>query len=97
MNLIDDPDRFNTRVKCFPVYSLLLAMNVTNVDYFSLESEGTQLQVLETIPFDKVHISVIDIHLLTNESDSETIKQFLATKNYNFVRNVNTSYIFMKK
>lgn len=96
-NLVDDPDWFNTRVKCFPFYSLLLAMNVTNIDYFCLESNGTELQVLETIPFEKVQIEVIDVHLLSNETEYPTIKKFLANKNYNFMRNFDKSYIFMRK
>lgn len=34
-----------TRVKCFPLYSLLLALNVTHVDLLSLDVEGAELQV----------------------------------------------------
>lgn len=96
-NLIDDPSWFTTRVKCFPIYSLLLAMNRTNIDYLSLESGGTELQVLETIPFDKVNIEIIDVHLHTNENEKESIKKFLATKNYTFLQNYNSSYVFITK
>lgn len=34
-----------TRVKCFPLYSLLLAINTTQVDLLSLDVEGAELQV----------------------------------------------------
>lgn len=34
-----------TRVKCFPLYSLLLAINTTKVDLLSLDVEGAELQV----------------------------------------------------
>lgn len=95
-NLIDDPSWF-TRVKCFPLYSLLLAINQTNIDFLSLESGGTELQVLETIPFNKVTIEIIDVHLYTNENEKEAIKKFLAKKNYIFVQNINFSYVFMLK
>lgn len=96
-NLIEDSDLFNTRVKCFPLYSLLLAINMTNVDFFSLEANGTELQVLETIPFDKVHIEIIDVHLLSNSTDFKMIKKFLATKKYVFMQKFVSSYVFMKK
>lgn len=89
-----DEDWFNTRVKCFPLYSLLLAMNITNIDYFSLESGGTELQVLETIPFDCVHLEVIGVHLGTNEYEKNTIKDFLGKKKYVFVQKIKNSYIF---
>jgi FkbM family methyltransferase len=45
-------------VQCLPVYSILLAVNRTTVDVFSLDIEGNELDVLQTIPFDKVDIKV---------------------------------------
>ncbi|KAA0203323.1 hypothetical protein HAZT_HAZT000366, partial [Hyalella azteca] len=43
-------------VQCLPLYSLLLALNVTTVHYFSLDVEGFELEVLKTIPWDKIDI-----------------------------------------
>lgn len=93
-NTIDDPDWFNTRVKCFPFYSLMLAANLRSIDLFVLESGGTELQVLETIPFDRVHIQFIDVHLLSSDVEKDTIKEFLIRKNYTFLNNYNGSYVF---
>ncbi|KAI4462134.1 protein star [Holotrichia oblita] len=93
-SIIDDSDIFNTRVKCFPLYSLLLAMNVTAIDYLCLKTGGTELQVLETIPFDRVIIKVINIHLQNKDVEKDTIKKFLATKNYSFAQHIRESYIF---
>lgn len=45
-------------VQCFPLYTYLLALNVTEIDYFSLDVEGSELNVLKTIPFDKINIKV---------------------------------------
>lgn len=36
---------FNSRVKCFPLYTLMLAVNHTNVDVLSLGCQGQELQV----------------------------------------------------
>jgi hypothetical protein len=33
-------------------------MNVTKVDYFSLDVEGSEMDVLRTIPFDEIDITV---------------------------------------
>jgi len=41
-------------VQCFPLYSILLALNQLTVDFFSLDVEGDELRVLKTIPFNKV-------------------------------------------
>ena len=46
------------RSKCFPLYSFILAMNFTTVDYFSLDIEGAEYKVLSSIPWDKVNIRV---------------------------------------
>jgi len=46
------------RVQCFPLFSLLSALNVTVVDYFSLDVEGHEYKVLQTIPFDRILIKV---------------------------------------
>ncbi len=45
-------------VQCFPFYSVLLASNRVNIDYFSLDIEGFEMQILKTIPWDKVDIKV---------------------------------------
>jgi hypothetical protein len=45
-------------VQCFPLYSYLLALNRTKIDYFSLDVEGSELDVLRTIPFEKLDIRV---------------------------------------
>lgn len=58
------PDDFGKKksptvnVQCFPFYTYLLALNITKIDYFSLDVEGSELNVLKTIPFDKIDIRV---------------------------------------
>ncbi|GLV34252.1 Star [Carabus blaptoides fortunei] len=94
-SLIDD-DWFNTRVKCFPLYSLLLAINCTTVDYLILDTDGTELQVLATMPFERVRIEILDVHLPTDDKDLiDTLKKTLAMKNYKFVQNFKLNYIFL--
>ena len=48
-------------VQCFDFYSLLLAVGRTHVNYFSLDVEGPELDILETIPFDRVTIDIFTI------------------------------------
>ena len=45
-------------VQCFPLFSLLLASNLTTIDYFSLDVEGEELNVLKNIPWHNVDIKV---------------------------------------
>ena len=45
-------------VQCLPLYTILLALNRTKIDYFSLDVEGNELDVLRTIPWNKINITV---------------------------------------
>lgn len=51
-------ERTVVEVQCFPLVSFLIALNVTTVDYFSLDVEGAEFAVLRTIPWEKVDIKV---------------------------------------
>jgi len=41
---------------CYPFYSLMLAIGRTRIDFFSLDVEGAELFILNTIPLDKIYI-----------------------------------------
>ena len=53
-------------VTCVPLFGVLKALNVTKVDYFSLDVEGAEMDVLRTIPFDDLDITV-EFCLLQNK------------------------------
>ena len=62
-------------VICFPLFGVLKALNVTKVDYFSLDVEGAEMDVLRTIPFDDLDITV-EYCLLQNKSFFKLHKNF---------------------
>lgn len=45
-------------VQCFPLYSILLAVNRTDIDYFSLDVEGHDFKVVKTIPWSRLDVEV---------------------------------------
>ena len=47
-----------TNTLCIPVYSILEAINMHHINFFSLDVEGAELEILKTIPFDKVKIDL---------------------------------------
>lgn len=73
-----DVARETILVQCFPLYSLLLAIGNPRVDFMSLDIEGSELAVLRTIPFDKVHI---ELFLIETQHSNETAITELMTKN----------------
>jgi len=62
-------------VPCFPLESLLLAINQTRVDYFSLDVEGLELEVLETIPLLEYCAPVSSPHTIGNIDAVEAVQR----------------------
>ena len=46
-------------MQCMPFYSIIEALGNPRIDFFSLDIDGVDLQVLYTIPWEKVNISVL--------------------------------------
>ncbi|XP_046641070.1 protein Star-like [Daphnia pulicaria] len=47
------------KMQCFPLYSILLAIGRTDVDYFGLDVEGAEYKILKTIPWHKVNMKTV--------------------------------------
>ena len=69
-------------VQCFPLYSILLSSGRTNIGYFSLDIEGAEMNVLRTIPWDKVDIKVIQIEKNQIKEGIDTLIDFMTSKGY---------------
>ncbi|XP_053380145.1 uncharacterized protein LOC123554315 [Mercenaria mercenaria] len=72
-------------VQCFPLYSILLAMNQLTVDYFSLDVEGLEVGILNNIPHDKVKIRTISIEYDKVDGGAEKLKTLMKEKGYKFL------------
>ncbi|CAH1775160.1 unnamed protein product [Owenia fusiformis] len=68
-------------VQCFPFHSILLAMGRTEIDYFSLDVEGPELEILLTIPMDKIIIKVISVEYRLSDNVNINKKGSLAKLN----------------
>ncbi|XP_076050463.1 protein Star-like [Oratosquilla oratoria] len=92
-----------TEVQCLPLYSILLALNVTTVDYFSLDIEGFELEVLRTIPWEKVDIQTLSVEFIHGKEGKDTLKEYMATKGYSVYSEVTNphylanDFIFVKR
>ena len=51
-------EKHTSKVLCFPFFSILNAIGNPVVDYFSLDVEGSELPILQSIPWEKVKIKV---------------------------------------
>ncbi|KAK3607234.1 hypothetical protein CHS0354_031732 [Potamilus streckersoni] len=73
-------------VPCFPLYSIMLAINQTSIDYFGLDVEGNELPILQTIPFDVLDITSMTTECLEMNTQGRTnaaaVRTFLENKGY---------------
>ena len=59
--------RFAARMKpeiavhCFPLNSIMAALNVTHVDYLSLDVEGPEVEILRTVDWSRLRVDVITV------------------------------------
>ena len=69
-------------IQCFPLYSLLLALNQPTVDFFSLDVEGEELNVLRTVPWDDVNIKMMTVEYVHEQKGSADLKTYVESKGY---------------
>ncbi|XP_045607488.1 protein Star [Procambarus clarkii] len=91
-----------TEVQCLPLYSILLALNTTTIDYFSLDVEGSELAVLRTIPWDKVNIRTLSVEFIHGGEGKDAIRKYVESQGYNLYTEVThpgwlaNDFIFVK-
>ena len=86
-------------VPCFPFETLLLALSRTTVDYFSLDVEGFELDILKTIQFHRPNITLLSVEHVHGRAGKEAYKQFMTSTGYSTYRDIhlhderNTLYV----
>jgi hypothetical protein len=92
---------------CFPFHAIMLALNRTKIDYFSLDVEGMELPILRTIPFDLIDISVLTVEYNHGAEGAGAYVKFMESKGYKVHKRLNffkkelflggNDYVFVKK
>ncbi|KAK2713264.1 hypothetical protein QYM36_009214 [Artemia franciscana] len=72
-------------VECFPMYSLLIAANMTKIDLIVLQNYGNDLNIITSIPFDEILIFVFLIEVKNLSSDEKlALRLSMELKKYAF-------------
>ncbi|XP_064109365.1 uncharacterized protein LOC135217429 [Macrobrachium nipponense] len=93
-------------VQCFPLASYLLALNVSSVDYLSLDVQGNEWDILKNIPWNRTAIRVLAVEHYRH--DAKTIEErdqldqdfvnYMESINYLFIDSDDkANYIFVSK
>ncbi|CAG0923092.1 unnamed protein product [Notodromas monacha] len=84
-------------VPCYPLTAILIAANVTSIDFFSLDLEGLELKVLKTINWDLINIKVIHMDLLHTDEGEDAVHTFLQSKGYKHVHGRGEPVLFVQE
>ncbi len=81
-------------VPAFTLSSLVLKHGIGRIDYLSVDTEGGEWDILNSIDFNALDIDVISVE---NNYGDQKIKQFLLSKGYAFIEKLDCDEIYKKK
>lgn len=80
------------KVKTYTLQSILDAHNVTHIDLLSVDSEGAELAILQSIDFKKVKIECI---IAENNYQKKSVEEFLTMQGFRLVEKLPFDDIFL--
>lgn len=81
------------KIKSKPLKDIFEERSITKVDYLSIDTEGSEYEIISSIDFEKVDIRVIS----TENSSKSNINEFLTEKGYIFALQCCADEIYYKK
>ena len=94
-NFARQEERFKEQTECFPLYSLLVAVGIEKkIDFLSLDIEGAELDVLSTIPWDKVDIELILVEVA--HLDKELLENIMTSAGYKCIKDMRLDKLYKK-
>lgn len=81
-------------VQCYLLHAILDEHHIDQIDYLSIDTEGGELDILKTIDFNRVTITVIDVE--NNNSHDRSIQKFLEEKGYIYIKRLGVDEIYYR-
>ena len=81
-------------IDCKNINSILLKHHIHHIDYCSIDTEGAEYQIINSIDFDKIDITVLTVE---NNNKDSAIRKFLRKKNYHYISGGRNDDFFIKK
>lgn len=87
-------DKTVINVKISKLQKVFEANNINHVDLLSIDTEGSELEILKSIDFSKV---TIDIIMVENNYRSDLICDYLTSHNYRKIKTIDADEIYILK
>ena len=75
--------------------SILDECEINKIDFFSLDVEGHEYNVLNSIDFSKTIIDVILVEMIGEDEKKDKIRKFLKDKNYIFYKEIGRNEVYI--
>jgi FkbM family methyltransferase len=85
------------KIDCFTLNHILNKYNFNIIDYLSIDTEGSEKEIITHIDFNKYHINVIDFEVNYKNDNYEIIKKYLIDNNFNFYKKLEGDDIYINK
>ncbi|CAL4076388.1 unnamed protein product, partial [Meganyctiphanes norvegica] len=95
LQLYNSSDKHYITVQCFPLLTYLLALDIKTVDAIFLDIQGTEQQVLATLPFDTVNFRLIVVENIAKKLDTRLIND-MKLRSFRFLFDDCENYMFLK-
>jgi len=83
-----------TTVQCRPLKTVLVKYGITHIDLCSIDTEGSELDIIKSIDFRTVFI---DVFCIENNYSSREMKLFLSKHGYDLVEYIAVDEIYKKR
>jgi hypothetical protein len=80
-------------VDCCDINELLEKHKLYNIDYLSIDVEGSEFEILSHLDFDKFNIEFLTVE---NNYKSEGIRNLMSSKNYELICELNIDDVYRK-
>lgn len=95
---IKDREISKTKLKTKKLDTILIDNNFYNIDFFNIDIEGHELEVIESIDFDKFKFKYICVEMIQHNemsvSKSKKIKDILNNNNFTIIKKFEFNYIY---
>jgi len=84
-------------VMCFPFNDILTTINVTHIDYLSLDIEGLEVEVLENVNWEQVRIDIMTVEVNFTTTKVERLRRLLKPLGYREVGQIAVDVVFERE
>jgi len=81
-------------VTCYNINKILTDNQITHVDFFTIDTEGNELKILQTINFDQFDF---DVFIVENNYETNEINELMTSHNFKRIKKIGHDEVYRNK